>query len=38
VPKGKHWYLAYRQYQREQRDFAAFRRWLMQAASRPTTR
>ncbi len=32
VPKGKEWYLAYREYRREQRDFAAFRRWLMQEA------
>jgi LysR family transcriptional regulator, glycine cleavage system transcriptional activator len=32
VPKGKHWYLAYRDDQRDRRDFAAFRNWLIQAA------
>lgn len=32
VPKGKEWHLAYRDYQRDRRDFAAFRRWLMQEA------
>lgn len=30
VPKGKEWYLVYRAFRREQRDFAAFRRWLSQ--------
>ncbi len=39
VPKGKRWYLVYRGFQREQRDFAAFRRWIMRAASAaPTAR
>jgi len=32
VPKGMRWYLVYRSFQSEQRDFAAFRRWLMRAA------
>ena len=31
VPKGKEWYLVYREFRKDQRDFAAFRRWLMQA-------
>jgi LysR family glycine cleavage system transcriptional activator len=30
VPKGKEWYLVYRESRKDQRDFAAFRRWLMQ--------
>ena len=38
VPKGMRWYLLYRSFQTEQRDFAAFRRWIMRAASEPTTR
>lgn len=29
VPKGKEWYLVYREFQKDQRDFAAFRRWLI---------
>jgi LysR family glycine cleavage system transcriptional activator len=29
VPKGKEWYLVYRAFRKDQRDFAAFRRWLM---------
>lgn len=28
VPKGKEWYLVYRQSRKDERDFAAFRRWL----------
>ncbi len=35
VPKGMRWYLVYRGFQTEQRDFAAFRRWIMQAAAGP---
>ena len=31
VPKGKQWYLVYRESRKDQRDFAAFRRWVMQA-------
>ena len=31
VPKGKEWYLVYREFRKDQRDFAAFRRWLMGA-------
>jgi LysR family glycine cleavage system transcriptional activator len=38
VPKGMRWYLVYRSFQTEQRDFAAFRRWIMQAATGPTRR
>jgi LysR family glycine cleavage system transcriptional activator len=38
VPKGMRWYLVYRSFQTEQRDFAAFRRWIMQAASGPARR
>ncbi|MBI5262346.1 MAG: LysR family transcriptional regulator [Bradyrhizobium sp.] len=33
VPKGMRWYLVYRSFQTEQRDFAAFRRWIMRAAA-----
>jgi len=35
VPKGMRWYLVYRNFQTEQRDFAAFRRWSMRAAAGP---
>ena len=35
VPKGMRWYLVYRGFQTEQRDFAAFRRWIMRAAAGP---
>jgi LysR family transcriptional regulator, glycine cleavage system transcriptional activator len=43
VPKGERWYLVYRSFQAEQRDFAAFRRWITRAAaaqpaSRPSSR
>jgi LysR family glycine cleavage system transcriptional activator len=38
VPKGMRWYLVYRSFQTEQRDFAAFRRWIMHAASGPAAR
>lgn len=31
VPKGKEWYLVYREFRKDQRDFAAFRRWLMRS-------
>ena len=33
VPKGMRWYLLYRGFQADQRDFAAFRRWIMRAAA-----
>ena len=33
VPKGMRWYLVYRSFRTEQRDFAAFRRWIMRAAA-----
>jgi LysR family transcriptional regulator, glycine cleavage system transcriptional activator len=33
VPKGMRWYLIYRSYRTEQRDFAAFRRWIVRAAA-----
>jgi LysR family glycine cleavage system transcriptional activator len=36
VPKGKQWYLVYREQRRDQRDFAAFRRWLMRSVRRTT--
>jgi LysR family glycine cleavage system transcriptional activator len=32
VPKGKEWYLVYREFRAAQRDLMAFRRWLMRAA------
>jgi LysR family transcriptional regulator, glycine cleavage system transcriptional activator len=35
VPKGMRWYLVYRSFQAEQRDFAAFRRWIIRAATEP---
>ncbi|MBV9563101.1 MAG: LysR family transcriptional regulator [Bradyrhizobium sp.] len=38
VPKGMRWYLVYRGFQTGQRDFAAFRRWIMQAAAAPSVR
>jgi len=38
LPKGMRWYLVYRSFQTEQRDFAAFRRWIMHAASGPAAR
>jgi LysR family glycine cleavage system transcriptional activator len=31
VPKGKEWYLVYREFRKDQRDFGAFRRWLLRA-------
>jgi LysR family glycine cleavage system transcriptional activator len=38
VPKGRRWYLVYRSFQAEQRDFAAFRRWIVRAAAAPARR
>ncbi|QWG12390.1 LysR family transcriptional regulator [Bradyrhizobium sediminis] len=38
VPKGMQWYLVYRSFQTEQRDFAAFRRWIMRSAAGPALR
>jgi LysR family glycine cleavage system transcriptional activator len=38
VPKGERWYLVYRSFQADQRDVAAFRRWIMRAAARSATR
>jgi LysR family glycine cleavage system transcriptional activator len=38
VPKGMRWYLVYRGFQTEQRDFAAFRRWIIRAAAAPAAR
>ncbi|WP_407181331.1 LysR substrate-binding domain-containing protein [Bradyrhizobium sp. STM 3562] len=35
VPKGMRWYLVYRSFQAGQRDFAAFHRWIMHAATAP---
>lgn len=35
VPKGMRWYLVYRSFQTAQRDFAAFRRWIMLALVAP---
>ena len=35
VPKGMRWYLVYRPFRTEQRDFAAFRRWIIGAAAMP---
>jgi len=38
VPKGMRWYLVYRSFRTEQRDFAAFRRWIIRAAAGPAAR
>jgi LysR family glycine cleavage system transcriptional activator len=38
VPKGMRWYLVYRRFRTEQRDFAAFRRWIIRAAAAPAAR
>jgi len=38
VPKGMRWYLVYRSFRTEQRDFAAFRRWIIRAAAEPAGR
>jgi LysR family glycine cleavage system transcriptional activator len=38
VPKGMRWYLVYRGFQTGQRDFAAFRRWIIRAAAGPAAR
>jgi LysR family glycine cleavage system transcriptional activator len=38
VPKGMRWYLVYRDFQTAQRDFAAFRRWIVRAAAAPAAR
>ena len=38
VPKGMRWYLVYRSYRADQRDFTAFRRWIMRAAAAPAPR
>jgi LysR family glycine cleavage system transcriptional activator len=38
VPKGKEWYLVYREFRKDQRDFAAFRRWLMRPERSRTKR
>jgi LysR family glycine cleavage system transcriptional activator len=38
VPKGMRWHLAYRSFQTEQRDFAAFRRWIIRTAAGPAGR
>lgn len=38
VPKGMRWYLVYRGFRTGQRDFAAFRRWIIGAATTPAPR
>jgi len=38
VPKSMRWYLVYRSFRTEQRDFAAFRRWIIRAAAGPAAR
>ena len=38
VPKGMRWYLVYRRFRAESRDFAAFRRWIIRAAAAPAAR
>jgi LysR family glycine cleavage system transcriptional activator len=38
VPKGMRWYLVYRSFRAEQRDFAAFRRWIIRAAAEPAAK
>ena len=38
VPKGMRWYLVYRDFSTAQRDFTAFRRWIIRAAAEPALR
>jgi LysR family glycine cleavage system transcriptional activator len=38
VPKGMRWYLVYRGFQSGQRDFLAFRSWIVRAAASPAAR
>ena len=38
VPKGMRWYLVYRAFRTSQRDFAAFRRWIVGAATGSASR
>lgn len=38
VPKGMRWYLIYRSFQAGQRDFAAFRRWIIGAVAQPAAK
>ena len=38
VPKGMRWYLVYRSFRTDQRDFAAFRRWIIRAVAEPAAR
>jgi LysR family glycine cleavage system transcriptional activator len=38
VPKGMRWYLVYHGFRTGQRDFAAFRRWIIRAATGPAGR
>ena len=32
VPKGSEWWLVYRDFRKDQRDFVAFRKWLLRAS------
>src|SRR5437868_8647921 len=38
VRKGMRWHVVYRGFRAEQRDFAAFRRWIIRAAAEPAAR
>jgi LysR family glycine cleavage system transcriptional activator len=38
VPKGMRWYLVYREFRTGQRDFVAFRRWIIRSAAEPAAR
>jgi LysR family transcriptional regulator, glycine cleavage system transcriptional activator len=38
VPKGMRWYLVYRSFSTAQRDFTAFRRWIIRATAEPAQR
>ncbi|MBR0758377.1 LysR family transcriptional regulator [Bradyrhizobium jicamae] len=38
VPKDMRWYLVYRGFRTQERDFAAFRRWIIRAAAEPAAR
>src|SRR3954447_20875634 len=38
IPKGMRWYLVYRGFGAGQRDFAAFRRWIVRAVAEPAAR
>ena len=38
APRDMRWYLVYREFRTGQRDFVAFRRWIIRAAAEPAAR